>query len=544
MAQKRKNLIFILTDDQGAWALGANGNNEVKTPNLDKMAAEGVNFENFFCTSPVCSPARASILTGGMPSYHGVCDWIADGNFDRKDYKVTRFNPYYAGEKNTIRYLDGFLCYTDILASRGYDCALVGKWHLGDSVTPQHGFRRWAALPLGYSPYINPEIIENGDIHHEIGYVTELLTDKAIEYLGEMAKNAQEGDHPFYLSLHYSAPHTPWGRLFHPNYVHEPYRDCEFTSVPCEEMHPNAIYTCESPYYGLSDFHGLEEGRRELIAGYYGSITQVDISVGRLIEEVKRLNIFEDTIFIFTADNGMNLGQHGIWGKGNGTYPQNMYDSSVKVPFIVYAPGMIQKGKVARGMYSQYDIFPTLLEMLGIEMTQEEKDSAQKLPGSSFLQTLYGAEEQAKERRIVIYSEYGRVRMLRGKKYKFVRIYPNGPDELYDLEVDPEEKNNLAQKEEYAAVRAEMLHALEEWFEKFSDPEHSGLRDENYGNGQLCKNGSFAEGKKPFRKGACIGQNYFKFTRKKDRVYRIFAVPFMRIMKKVSISKIKSKKAH
>ncbi len=144
----RPNVIFILTDDQGPWAAGCYGNPEIRTPNIDRLAATGMRFENFFCTSPVCSPARASLMTGRIPSQHGVHDWIRHRNMP----------------PNAARYLEGFTCYTDLLADAGYACGLSGKWHLGDSVSPQHGFASWLTIPYGGSKYNDAEVIVNGEL--------------------------------------------------------------------------------------------------------------------------------------------------------------------------------------------------------------------------------------------------------------------------------------------------------------------------------------------------------------------------------------------
>ena len=145
---RQPNVIFILTDDQGPWAAGCCGNDEVRTPNIDRLAETGVRFENFFCTSPVCSPARASLMTGRIPSAHGVHDWIRDGNMP----------------PNSARYLEGLTCYTDVLGANDYTVGLSGKWHLGDSMTPQHGFSHWFAMPLGGSNTISESLYRIGSV--------------------------------------------------------------------------------------------------------------------------------------------------------------------------------------------------------------------------------------------------------------------------------------------------------------------------------------------------------------------------------------------
>ena len=163
--ENRPNVIFVLTDDQGPWAMGCSGNDEVRTPYIDQLAAEGTRFPNFFCTSPVCSPARASLMTGRIPSAHGVHDWIRDGNMP----------------PDPARYLEGLTCYTDVLAENDYTVGLSGKWHLGDSLTPQHGFSHWFALPTGGSNYNDANMIRDGKVEQQPGYLTDVITDDALE---------------------------------------------------------------------------------------------------------------------------------------------------------------------------------------------------------------------------------------------------------------------------------------------------------------------------------------------------------------------------
>ena len=194
---KRPNVVFILTDDQGAWALNCAGTPEIHTPNLDRIAQRGMRFDNFFCVSPVSSPARASLLTGDIPSSHGVHDWIRSGNLDREKFEdVGRQNPYFGGyddEDKPIRYLGGKTTYTDVLAQNGYTCALSGKWHLGDSIQPQHGFKYWYTIGKGGCYYYYPDIVEDGNIIIENGYVTDLITDKALDFLDDLTVQ----DNPF-----------------------------------------------------------------------------------------------------------------------------------------------------------------------------------------------------------------------------------------------------------------------------------------------------------------------------------------------------------
>ena len=183
------NIIFILTDDQGPWAAGCYGNPEIRTPNLDRMAATGIRFDNFFVTIPVCSPSRASFLTGRIPSQHGVHDWIREGNTG----------------PDAASYLQDEICYTDILSEHGWTCGLSGKWHLGNSTLPQHGFSHWFAHEKGGGPYNDATLVRNGELVTVPGYVTTAITDDALTFIDNHAND----DNPFYLSVHYTAPTAP-----------------------------------------------------------------------------------------------------------------------------------------------------------------------------------------------------------------------------------------------------------------------------------------------------------------------------------------------
>lgn len=475
--RKKPNILFILTDDQGAWAMHCSGTPELYTPNLDRIAASGMRFDNFFCASPVCSPARASLLTGKIPSGHGVLDWIRSGSVDAEKFAAQgKENPYadgYKNERKPIAYLDGQTAYTDILAEDGYHCALAGKWHLGDSVTPQHGFEKWYTIGLGGCCYYHPDIVDHGEITVEHGkYVTELFADKALDYLDELAKEEE----PFYLAVNFTAPHAPWGKEHHPAKWIDFYEDCDFASIPDIPDHPDLL---TGPVYGT-------EKRKENLRGYFAAVSAMDEQVGRLLDALEEKHLTEDTIVIFSADNGMSMGQHGIWGKGNGTFPMNMYDSAVKVPFLISWPCHIAPGSVCCEIVSAYDLFPTLLELTGLS------DRFPKgLPGKSFSSLLTG-EEQERTGEIVVFDEYGPVRMIRNREWKYIHRYPYGTHELYHLTDDPGETENLFGLPEYEAKVLGLKKQMETWFLKYADPAIDGVREGVTGSGQLCRPGLYA----------------------------------------------------
>lgn len=473
--KQRPNLLFILTDDQGAWALRCAGNTDIHTPNLDRLAAQGTRFENFFCASPVCSPARASILTGRIPSQHGVHDWIRSGSLDRQALGKQACDPYFASEDRPIRYLEGLVTYPDLLARQGYTCALAGKWHLGDSLHPQHGFSHWYTIGRGGCLYNRADVVENGTLHFESRYITDLITERALEYLDALSGS----ESPFYISVHYTAPHDPWDEEQHPKEYIDLYRDCAFTATPDEPLHPDRIPTAPG---------GTGEERKRLLRGYYAAATAMDAGVGRLLDRLEERGQAENTLVIFTADNGMNMGHHGIWGKGNGTFPFNLFDTAVKVPFIARWPGHVRAGRVTESMCSHYDIIQTLNELLDLR-----GDLPADLPGHSFADALVNGAEA--DNHVVILDEYGSSRMIRNREWKYIHRYPYGPHELYCLARDPGERENLAGRPEYAEIQARMLDRLQNWYCTYADPAVDGCREAVTGFGQMRRPGVYSEGR-------------------------------------------------
>ncbi len=465
----KPNIVFILSDDQGAWAMRCAGTPGLKTPNLDRIAREGLRFDNFFCASPVCSPARASLLTGRMPSAHGVHDWLRSGNVDAARFAAQGAeNPYggYADEGEPIAYLDGMRAYTDTLHAAGYTCALAGKWHLGDSVRPQHGFERWCTLGKGGCFYYHPDVVENGEITVRHGeYVTDLITQRALDFIDELAGK----EAPFYLSVHYTAPHAPWGADQHPARWIGHYDGCGFEGIPDVPDHPDMT---TGPVYGTPRRH-------ENLRGYFAAISAMDEGIGRVLDKLSQRGILDDTLVLFTADNGMSMGHHGIWGKGNGTFPMNMYDTAVKVPFLLRYPPLVREpGGVTDALVSAVDLYPTLAQIAGCA-----EDVPPGLPGRSFLPVLRG--EAALREDVVIVDEYGPVRMLRTRDWKYVHRYPYGPHALYDLRADPGEEVNLADEPALAGRVLAMRRRLEQFFLRYGDPALDGALEGVTGSGQL-----------------------------------------------------------
>jgi len=445
------NIVFVLTDDQGPWALGAAGNTEIQTPSLDRLAESGLRASRFFCVSPVCSPARASLLTGQIPSSHGVHDWL-DG---------TGIGP------TAVDYLSGQPLFTDVLAQAGYRCGLSGKWHLGANDKPREGFVHWYAHQSGGGPYYDAPMIRNGQPEHVEEYLTYSLTADALDFVSAEA----ERDEPFFLAVNYTAPHTPW-KDNHPLELTRLYEDCEFTSCPQEQPHPWQVEVDGHPAGGESD-------TRAALIGYFAAITGVDRGVGQILDLLADRDLLSSTLVIFSSDNGYNCGHHGIWGKGNATYPQNMYDNSVMVPAIFSQPGRIPAGRISDDLLSGYDIFRTILDYAGIEHPDQAKS-----PGRSFAGLLTGRTDWIAGDTVAVFDEYGPTRMIRTRDWKYVHRWPAGPDELYDLVGDPGEKRNLVSEPAMRGRVEEMRHEMSEWFDAFVLTDADGEQLPVRGGGQ------------------------------------------------------------
>ena len=457
----RPNVVLILTDDQGAWAMGCAGNPEIRSPNLDRLAREGIRFDSFFCTSPVCSPARASILTGRIPSQHGVHDFLhwqsgtGSGGLDR---------PVPA---DGVHFLAGMPTYAELLADLGYDTCLSGKWHLGDGLTPRCGFQTWNPMPYGATNYYNVPVVKDGQLAvHDGTHASDLFTDNALEFLNSQA----DADRPFCLDVHFTAPHAPWGREHHPADLWDDYHEtCPFESIPGPD---------EPRPLGYQAPRVDAERRRENLAGYFAAIEGMDRNVGRLLDWLEARNLRGNTLVVFISDNGMNMGHHGLYGKGNATWPQNMFDTSVKVPCLVSRPGNVPADRVHGELLSQYDWLPTLLEYVGAADRVPEG-----LPGRSFAPLLAGRPIGEREH-VYVFDEYGPVRMIRSREWKLVWRYPGGPHELYHVADDPDERRNLFSRRGHTDRIRTLRRELDDWYASHVDPNFDGTRLPVTGRGQ------------------------------------------------------------
>jgi arylsulfatase A-like enzyme len=426
--ERRPNVVMFMTDDHGAWATGAYGCREMHTPNIDRLAAEGVRFDRAFACTPVCSPSRATYLTGKLPSTHGVQDWL---------------RPVDSFGQKTRRWATDHGTYSEALAANGYTLGMCGKWHMGDDEHAQAGFTWWCTVPGGGGTYRDPEFVRNGVRSIMKGYKTDLVTDCALEFIDRQKQN------PFYLLVPYYAPHTPFD--YQPETYREPYRDARFSCFPDTPVHP-----WQNP--GLKKNHG----NRDSMHAYSALITGVDHNVGRILKRLEERGLRGDTLVIFTADQGWNAGHHGVWGKGNGTHPFNMYEESIRVPMIWNHPRRIAGGRSVSAMVSSYDYFPTILDYLGVKSRPDPRRV-----GRSYAGFLTGRAPRWSNR---LYFEYSYVRSVRTENMKYVERIQEWPSELYDLEADPGETKNLLDDPGYRKQRDALRADLARYFQKAGAP--------------------------------------------------------------------------
>lgn len=435
--RERPNIVLIMTDNHSPWTLGCYGNREIRTPNIDRLAREGVRFTRSFSSNAVCSPTRATYLTGLIPSQHGVHCYL------RADEAQIGPDAY-----NTI---EEFETLPKILAGAGYTCGLTGKWHLGGNLRPREGFSYWLTKPHGHtSTFYDAEVIEDGRIRREPSYLTDFWTGHALRFI------EQNRSRPFFLFLAYNGPYglgeslQRRARNRHADY----YADKELSSFPREPVHP-----------------WLRANRRFIgdataIRRYAAEISGVDDGVGRVLDALDRLDLRQNTLVIFTADQGLCGGHHGMWGMADHGRPLHTYDETCHVPLIFRHPGRIPAGGSVDLMVSNYDLMPTVLNYLGLADRIPVKPER---PGRDYSPAVLGRTLQWDN---AIFYEFENTRMVRTPEWKYTRRFPDGPDELYDLRSDPGERKNLVDLPEHADTRDRMAARLTAFFDRYADPQY------------------------------------------------------------------------
>jgi N-acetylglucosamine-6-sulfatase len=420
-----RNVVFILSDDHRHDFMGFHEQapDFLQTPGFDRMAREGMHLRNAFVTTSLCSPSRASILTGQYAHRHGVVD-------------------------NSTRVPDGTTYFPERLQEAGYQTAFVGKWHMGrSSAEPRPGFDHWVSF-RGQGEYDDPTLNVNGDEVEREGYITDLLTDYALDWLDERGGDGR-GDDPFFLYLSHKAVHAQ----FRPAERHRTRYDS--IDVP----RPETMANTEANYRGKPDWvreqryswHGVEHmyhGRLEyedFYQRYAETLLALDQSVSRVLDYLEAQGLAENTLVVYMGDNGFLLGEHGLIDK------RHAYEPSIRVPMLAWAPGTIDGGTTAASLIRNIDIAPTVLD---VARAAGGDEAALEMPGPvdgrSVLPVLRA--EEMDEGGAFLYEYYWEYAFphtpttfaLRGDRYKLIMYHGVwDQNELYDLQADPQERHNL-----------------------------------------------------------------------------------------------------
>lgn len=432
---KRPNILLILADDLAAWMLGCYGNQEIRTPNIDTLARTGVRFlHNYVCT-PVCSASRATLFTGRVPRQHGIHDFLTAKPIESPPQGQLAPPPSFKDE----------IMISDLLAQAGYNCGYVGKWHMGSDESPGHGYKYTYTMATGR--YQNPVMFLNGRTVEEKGYLTDLTTSRACAFLDDQKAGA-----PFFLVASYFNPHVPYDG--HPQKYYDMYANTAFNTIGWEPAAPNALREKEM----LADPVG---NLRKCAA----STTALDDQIPILRRKLQERGLLDNTLIVFTGDNGFLLGRHGLWSKGLASDPINMYEEVVQTPMIWSWPGRIPAEHVRPELVSFYDFLPSLCEVAGVA-----PPSNRNLCGRSYAQLAMNRPLAKGERwPSTVFGHFRNTEMARDNRFKLVlRNGGQGPNELYDSRHDPRERVNQYNEPQYATVRDRLRAALDEWRRKTS----------------------------------------------------------------------------
>lgn len=468
----RPNIVFIMADDHAAHAISAYGSVVNKTPNIDRLADEGARLDAVYCTNSICTPSRATILTGAYSHINGACSIYSEF-----DYRVPTF--------------------AQVLQDSGYQTALFGKWHLGETEKANpRGFDEWLIFP-GQGEYHDPLMYGPDGERRLEGYATDLITDMSIDYLSRIDR-----DKPFCLLMHHKAPHRPW-------VPHERHKDLyQAGTIPEPETMwddhatmSNVVKNAKMTLDDLKETDVKEPVPAELqgddkweersrwkyqryMRDYLQTVQAIDDSVGTVLDWLDEQGLAENTFVVYTSDQGFFLGDHGWFDK------RLMFDESLTMPMLVRWPAEIEPQTRVEAMITNVDFAATFLDICG-----ESTDALPAQQGESFRPLLRGEDVEGwRESMYYRYWEhddpehhapahYG----VRTQTHKFIHYYNDGlgtpgssgeimPSEfeLYDLVRDPAELTNVADDPDYADIRAELEAELARLQQQYGDQPYQG----------------------------------------------------------------------
>ncbi|KII76396.1 sulfatase [Vibrio renipiscarius] len=437
------NVIVIMADDLGQWATGLR-NDLIQTPNMEYMAETGIRFENAMTPAPVSSAARASFHTGKMPSQHGVYDFLAENS------------------KYDANWLDGEKLLSERMQDLGYRTALIGKWHATtDSKEPIRGFDRWLsydALKSGWkNQYLHSGTVlfsdEGNNVEHT-GIQAQFLTKQTLEFIDRPSEK------PFFVSLNYVEPHFPFEGL--PERLVEKYRAI---------AHKVVSFGGNSALDSMSDFTLTPDNHEETLAQYLAAVSLLDDQLGQLLDSLEGRGLLDNTLIAFVSDHGLLMGQHGLYGKVNATFPYNYYEDTVRVPFIIKGPKELVRTKQVRGEF--VDILDLHATIIDVASQGKEYDSSYG-PGRTLVPMLKG--ERVQDWREYQFSERGNSRMISNGHWKLVRYFDKDGtphNNWYDLS-HPLGERYLSQPPQ-TALQETMIAALDGFFAQYSTDKYNGL---------------------------------------------------------------------
>jgi len=445
----KPNLIVILIDDLRFDETGASGHPYMKSPHIDRLAHEGAMFANAFHTTPLCSPNRASILTGQYASRHGIID-----NVGREAMSHRLANYHLA------------------LQRLGYETAHIGKWHMGNDAAPRPGYDHWVSF-RGQGTIVDPVFWEDGKETRQHGYVTDLLNERAAAYV------ARKRDKPFALFLAHKAVHpdvqqkqdgtidlaTMQGYVL-PERHKDLYRGCKYPPRP--NVKPIGEVLKDKPAWqdvfelrsrpGMRGFlDPIHVGDPEEVRERAAMMASVDEGVGMILRELEKNKTLDNTCIVFLGDNGFFFGEHGL-----GAERRFAYEEGIRTAFFVRYPKLIRPGTVRKEMVLAIDIAPTMIELAG------GRPGAQ-IQGLSFKRLMGKGRAPWRKSFLVEYYNESAWPWIVGMSYKAVRtdraklihwVHKEGVDELFDLEADPYEMRNVIRKAAYGKVRARLYNEL------------------------------------------------------------------------------------
>ena len=435
-APERPNIVLIIADDLASWMLGCYGNTEIRTPRIDILARTGTRFVNSVVCTPICSASRATLFTVRTPMQHGIVDFLTPQPVENPPQGQAAPPASFARE----------IMIPDLLAEAGYECGYAGKWHMGSDEQPQHRFKFWYTMPGGSSPYQDPVMNWNGKPVQEKGYLADLITARASQFLDQ-----QNSSRPFFLTVSHFNPHVPYEG--HPQKYYDMYANTAFETFGYQPGVPNALREKEM----LKDIAGN-------IRKCAAATTALDDQVGALIDKLNQKGLRENTLVVFCGDNGFLLGRHGLWSKGHASNPPNMYEEVVQVPMLWSWLGHIPAENTRPELVSFYDFLPSVCEVAGIEPPNRN------LCGRSYFPLVTNQPLPKKQPwRPLAFGCLRNTEMARDARYKVVvRDGGKGPGELYDLATDPRERVNQYDNPQFVLTRDRLSADLAAWRSKYS----------------------------------------------------------------------------